>query len=686
MSSNRSRRGTSHALPWHSQEFQAALSRFALGFVALVFLVVADATGSLAIDWTMVASLYGLHLIVFVAIFAWVLARPTFERLRSDLALLTDLSAITSIIYLAGDALVPLYLIYVVLFLSQGTRFGQRNLMLAASGSVVCYTGIAGFMGAWQSAPVEAALVVVTLVLLPFYQHILLANLQRARRNAEAAKEARGQFLRTMTHELRTPLSGIVGMTRVLERTPLSREQSRYAASISASANTLHALVGDILDLSKVDAGTLDLADEWLDLREAVAEVCHNLGPQALAKEVELVCRIDGRVPQWVRGDPVRFQQILYNLAGNAVKFTERGRVSVEADRVAASREIGGERIRIVVGDTGKGIPADRVGYVFDPYWQADTAIVGQYGGSGLGTTIAYRLVSAMGGDIDVDSAQGEGTVFRLTLPLLSGDPDDDAPPQPPPELSGRVVALVEADERAREAMAESCRQAAMVVHEFDHSAAFVPNADVVVVADTPGGGDPAYALADVRTRAEERVPVVYVGYRGRPLPDGLDADASVAKPFQPFELWQALALAVHPARGPQAQAAAARIPSSGASRVLVAEDDVVNAELIQTVLERAGYDVVWVTDGNAVLDALHSAAFDLVLLDLRMPGMSGAELAGRIRCGEAGAPDIPLVALSADASEGTQAESLAAGIDEHLSKPIDPDRLDDIWRRLVLA
>lgn len=692
MSSQRSTaEAVRRALPWDSQEFQASLSRFALCLVALAFLAAGDATASLqSVDWTMVAALYGLHGVLFLGILAWVLSRPAFHRTRSDLALAGDLSAITWIIYLAGDALAPLYLLYIVLYISQGTRFGQRNLMLAAGGSVVCYTVLAAFMGAWRQDPVVASFVVATLALLPFYQQSLLQNLQRARRNAEAAKEARGEFLRNMTHELRTPLSGIVGMTRVLERTPLSQEQGRYVASISASANTLRALVGDILDLSKVDAGTLELADEWFDLREAVAEVCHNLGPQALAKEVELVCCIDGELPRWVRGDALRFQQILYNLVGNAVKFTERGRVSVETDRIESPEAGGASLVRVVIGDTGAGIPADRVGYVFDAYWQADSSIVGQFGGSGLGTTIAHRLVSAMGGDISVDSRQGEGTIFRVDLPLLSGDASTDAPPQPPPALAGRAVVILEADGFAREAMGESCRQAGMRVHGYDSSAKVDPAvagvADVVILADTPGGCDPAEGIPYVWKIAERRVPVLYVGYRGRPLPAEVDADASLAKPFQPLELWQALAAALEgPKSASTGEGTVATHPAT-MCRVLVAEDDVVNAELIETVLLRSGYTVELVRDGPAVLHALDSAPYDVALIDLRMPGMDGFELAQRIRSGEVGQADIPIVALSADASDGARAESLAAGIDEYLTKPVDPERLDDLWRRLVPA
>ncbi len=673
---------------WDSQEFQAALVRFGIGVVAPAFLVMGHLAGSFVIPWGVAAVLFGFHLVIFLSLFAWVIADPSYRQPRSDLAVVFDLTAITSLIYVAGDpGSTPMFLLYIVLFLSQGTRFGERNLVIAAVGSVICYAGIATLMGAWATDPVQTGFVLLALAILPMYQQTLLRRLQRALRNAEAAKEARGEFLRTMTHELRTPLSGIIGMARVLEGTALDDEQRRYVASIGSSASTLQALVGDMIDLSKVDAGTLELNDEWFDLRDTVTQVCHNLGPQALAKGVELICRIDDDVPQRVQGDPVRVQQIVYNLVGNAVKFTEHGRIWVHLERLDAAAR--GERgsLRLGIGDTGIGIPSDRVGYVFDSYWQADTEMVGRYGGSGLGTAIAYRLARAMGGDIEVDSREGEGTVFRVDLPLLSGRPDADAPPQPPPALGGRRVVIIEGDPYARDAISSSCRRAGMSVAEYAGCDAVevqaVCDADVVVVADAPAGEDMRECVRTIRDTAGRRVPIVYVGYRGRPLPAEVEADAAVTKPFQPRELWQGLSAAL---AGIADGATGIPGPSSARRkgyRVLVAEDDAVNAELIQTLLDRTGFDARVVRDGELALQALIEGSYDVALLDLRMPRMDGAEIARRVR---ARSRHVALVALSADPGEGTRAACMAAGMDAFLSKPVEPDRLEDLLQRLVPA
>jgi two-component system sensor histidine kinase RpfC len=679
---------TAEARLGDSQEFQAALVRFGIGGVALVFLVTGHLVGSFAIPWGIAAVLFVVHLVVFLSLFAWVIASPRYCQPRSDLAVLFDLTAITSLIYVVGDpGATPMFLLYIVLFLSQGTRFGERNLVIAALGSVICYAGVATVMGAWTTDPVQTGFVLLALAILPLYQQSLLRRLQRAWRNAEAAKEARGEFLRTMTHELRTPLSGVIGMTRVLERTPLDDEQRRYVASIGSSASTLQALVGDMIDLSKVDAGTLELNDEWFDLRDTVTQVCHNLGPQALAKGVELICRIDDDVPQRVQGDPVRVQQIVYNLVGNAVKFTEQGRIWVHLERLDGASQAEHGYLRLAIGDTGIGIPSDRVGYVFDSYWQADTAMVGRYGGSGLGTAIAYRLARAMGGDIEVDSREGEGTVFRVDLPLLSGRPDVDASPQPPPALAGRRVVIVEGDAYARDAISSSCRRAGMGVDEYARcdavSAQAMRDADVVVLADAPAGEDMRECVRNIRDTAGRRVPIVYIGYRGRPLPAEVEADAAVTKPFQPRELWQGLSSALAGIADGAAETPGPRSARRKGYRVLVAEDDAVNADLIQTLLDRTGFDARVVRDGEVALQALTAEAFDVALLDLRMPGMDGAEIARRVR---ARSRQVALVALSADPGEATRAACMAAGMDAFLSKPVEPDRLEDLLQRLVPA
>ena len=674
-----------------SQELQSALVRLATWLAMALFVGAAGLEGHYAIDWTLYAWLFAIHFAWFVGLLYAVIRRPALTPARTHVAIGADLSAITLLIYLSGELLAPFYLVYVLSFLSQGTRYGRTNLMLASAGSVACYGVIATVMGGWQAHAYEVGFVLCALVILPGYQYTLLRNLQQARRDAEVANRARGDFLATMTHELRTPLSGILGMARLLERTELDREQREYTESIRSSADTLQALIGDILDLSKVDAGTLQLEDAPFDLRDTLVEVCRNLGPQALDKGIELVCCIDGRLPLTLRGDVVRFQQILYNLVGNAVKFTEQGRICVEADRADSAPGMPGPHVLVAIDDTGIGIPADRIDCIFEGFWQADASTTRRYGGTGLGTTIAHRLARAMGGCIEAESRAGEGSSFRVRLPLLSGDPALDAPPQPPAALAGRTVVICEADPRSRAALADACRQAGMQVREWPDPR---PQADVAeavadlaLLADSPDGRDVAATRQRVQAAFGPGLPVVHVLYRGRTAAAGAARQPVVAKPVQPLELWRAMAgaLGADEAR-PGDVTVGPRAPRARGARILVAEDDDVNARLIETVLARAGHAVELARDGAAALQALRQRAFDLVLVDQRMPGMDGAELARRVRAGSAGRARIPIVALTASASEDTRAACLAAGMDEFLSKPVDPETLEALLERIAPA
>ncbi|MDZ7786608.1 MAG: response regulator [Halofilum sp. (in: g-proteobacteria)] len=674
-----------------SQELQSGLVRLVAWLAMGGFVGIAGLRGHYDVAWDLYFWLFGLHLVWFVALLGDVLRRPALRPWRTYLAIAADLSAITLLIYLAGAVMAPFYLVYVLSFLSQGTRFGRTNLMIASVGSLACYGVIVTVMGGWAEHAFELGFVLAALVVLPLYQYSLLRNLQQARTDAEIASRARGRFLATMAHELRTPLSGAVGTARLLGDTELDATQRRYVESICSSADTLQALIGDILDLSKVDAGTLELEQEPFDLGDALIEVCDNLAPQALAKGIELVCCIDGRLPERVRGDRVRCQQILYNLLGNAVKFTDAGRVRLEAARVRGTDEPGGGHVLLVVSDTGIGIPAERVDRVFDGFWQADPTTARRHGGAGLGTTIAHRLVQAMGGRVEVESSAGSGSTFRVRLPLLSGDPAADAPPRPPRALGGREALVWERDPESLAARSEACAGAGVDARGWCDAelppAAQLARADVVLVADTVAGLEIEDLVARLRARAgRQRLPVVPVRFRGRAAGDDDAITRSVAKPLQPRALWQALAEVLGAAGPAPAGRRAAPAPPEVAARILVTEDDPVNAELIETLLARAGHRVRVVRDGPSALEALAGEAFDLVLADLRMPGMDGAELARRIRAAGGEAGRLPIVALTANAADEARADCLRAGMDDFLTKPIDLERLTALLQRFAPA
>ena len=684
-----------------SQEFQSGLVRLAAWLVMAVFVGIGGAEGHYSISWQLYAWLFGVHLVWFTALLVDVIRRPALRPWRTRIAVLADLSAITLLIYLSGALLAPFFLVYILSFLSQGSRYGRTNLVIASVGSVIAYSVVATVMGGWQNHAFEVVFILAALVVLPLYQDALLRNLQSARRRAEAANAARGDFLATMSHELRTPLSGMLGTARLLRNTDLDAEQRRCVDSLCASGETLQALIGDILDLSKVDAGSLELHHDHFDLRQSLLDVCRNLGQEALAKRVELVCCIDGSLPQSVHGDRVRFEQILYNLVGNAVKFTPAGRVCVEAERAAPHADLAIEHLEIVIGDTGIGIPRERLDCIFDSFWQADTRTSRHHGGTGLGTTIAHRLTRAMGGHITADSEENRGTTFRVRLPFLP-DAADDRPPQPPSELNGRRVLVYEGDPESRSALEDSCRQAGMEVvscseeTELDQQLAALDadaTFDLALVADSPAGIDLDATAGRICRRLGAQVPLLYVGYGSRLAVRDPSRVAGVAKPWHPSEIWGAMAraLEIGPVRSGDGEAGAPAAaepapPGDEARRVLVIEDDTVNAEIVRTLLGRSGYAVVIEPDGASGLARIDGEAFDLLLVDLRMPGMDGVEFTRRVRAREDAGDRVPIVALTATASAEARSEALSAGMDAFLTKPVDADRLEDLIRELAPA
>lgn len=678
-----------------SQEFQSSLVRLVMWVVMVVILGIGGATGYYELNWPLFWFLFSIHFVWFTALLAWVVREPQLKPWRTYIAVASDLSATTLVIYLSGNILEPFFLVYILSFLSQGTRFGATNLAIASSGSVICFSALALVMGGWWQHPVEVAFIVAALVVLPLYQNTLLYSLKVARRNAEIAKRARGDFLATMTHELRTPLSGVVGMTRLLEGTKLDDDQRRYVRSLCSSTDTLRALIGDILDLSKVDAGALELEHERFDLRESIVEVVHNLAGDALDKAVEPICCIDNVLPEFVTGDRVRFQQILYNLVGNAVKFTSSGYILIEAHRLEADDRIAEPHLEIAVSDTGIGIPADRLECIFDSFWQADTSTSRRYGGTGLGTTIAARLAAAMGGYIDVDSREGEGSAFRVRLPAFSGHVIADAPPRVPEVLAEKTVLLFDTEPRSLDSLHEVCRHAGMRVLtcpgermiEFLNPGMHV---DLILLADSPAGLD----LPAIARRLQDRcgrAPVLFLHYRGR-MPALRESAARTSKPFHPASLLRRMAAciangtadeAVGPAQVEKWVRKEADGPGHAAWRILVVEDDSTNAEMICILLRSWGHEVVLAENASAALNALEETAFDLLLVDIRMPDMDGTDLTREIRGREREDVRLPIVALTANVADGTRADSLAAGMDEFLTKPVDPGALDELLHRL---